>query len=219
MSDASLRPCRIRAQRSTQDPRAMRFILEAPVHTGPSRYFDGPAPDVPLAQALFAIDGVTGLQVSGETIMVTQASEHDWPTLATAIAAAIRSVLNADAPPLGTQPALPATSDADATMLAAVNQILETRANPAIARHGGRVTAECVKDGVVSLRMSGGCQGCAASARTLRGGVEKMLRAAVPGIRAIEDVTDHVRGASPYYRRETGTSITFHRSPLIAEAE
>ena len=49
------------------------------------------------------------------------------------------------------------------------------------------------------LRMSGGCQGCAASAATLRGGVENMLRAALPGIRDIVDVTDHAAGAAPYY--------------------
>jgi hypothetical protein len=56
-----------------------------------------------------------------------------------------------------------------------------------------------VREGVVSMLMSGGCQGCASSAATLRGGVEKMIRAAVPEVRDIIDVTDHAAGKTPYY--------------------
>ena len=56
-----------------------------------------------------------------------------------------------------------------------------------------------VRNGVVSMLMSGGCQGCASSAATLRGGVENMIRAAVPEVVDIIDVTDHDAGATPYY--------------------
>jgi Fe-S cluster biogenesis protein NfuA len=77
--------------------------------------------------------------------------------------------------------------------------VLDRQANPAIAAHGGHVSVTDVKDGVVSMLMSGGCQGCAASAATLRGGVETMIRAAVPEVRDIIDVTDHGAGETPYY--------------------
>jgi Fe/S biogenesis protein NfuA len=49
------------------------------------------------------------------------------------------------------------------------------------------------------LRMSGGCQGCAASAATLRQGIERIVREAVPEIQEIVDVTDHSSGVNPYY--------------------
>jgi Fe-S cluster biogenesis protein NfuA len=48
--------------------------------------------------------------------------------------------------------------------------------------------------------MSGGCQGCSASAATLRMGVERMVREAVPEISAVVDVTDHSAGTNPYFR-------------------
>ncbi len=210
MSDAPTRR-RIRAQGSAHDPLVMRFILDASIQSGGTRRFDAPAADVPLAQALFAVDGVTGVQVTGETVLVTRAPEQDWDGLKAPVAAAIREVLNRADPPLGPPPEAAAGYCDDAAVLAAVTEVLEARANPAIARHGGRVSAEAVENGIVSLRLSGGCQGCAASSRTLREGVEKMLRAAVPGIRGIVDVTDHEGGANPYYRGKPGEGPAFFR--------
>jgi len=92
----------------------------------------------------------------------------------------------------------------DGEILLAVQEVLDRQANPAIAAHGGHVSVTVVKDGVVSMLMSGGCQGCAASAATLRGGVETMIRAAVPEVRDIIDVTDHGAGETPYYNSGPG---------------
>ena len=99
----------------------------------------------------------------------------------------------------------------DAALLATVNDVLDRQANPSIARHGGRVSAESVEDGVVYLRMSGGCHGCASSALTLRNGVEKILRTALPEIRDIVDVTDHATGKNPFYQGKPGEAPTFTR--------
>jgi Fe-S cluster biogenesis protein NfuA len=51
----------------------------------------------------------------------------------------------------------------------------------------------------VYIEMGGGCQGCALSRMTLRQGVERMLRDAVPEITELHDVTDHAVGANPYF--------------------
>ncbi|MFP4274781.1 MAG: DUF6522 family protein, partial [Paracoccaceae bacterium] len=107
--------------------------------------------------------------------------------------------LAADSYPLGTAQPAPAGARDDEAVLRAVQQVLDAQANPAIAAHGGHVAVTDVTDGVVSLKMSGGCQGCAASAATLRHGVEQMLRAAIPEIREIVDVTDHSAGTNPFY--------------------
>ena len=210
MSDTALHR-RIRAQASPRDPSTMRFILDAPVQADRTASFDGPGNEAPLAKALFAIDGVRKVQATGETILVTRARGHDWQVLKAPIAAAIRRVLDSVDRPLGdVSDAAPQGAD-DAAILAAVTVVLDRQANPAIARHGGHVSAERVENGVVYLRMAGGCQGCAASSVTLRNGVETMLRAAVPGVREIVDVTDHGSGTTPYYRGESGRSPAFAR--------
>jgi len=47
--------------------------------------------------------------------------------------------------------------------------------------------------------MGGGCQGCGMADVTLKQGVEKSIRQAVPEIGAIMDTTDHATGRNPYY--------------------
>jgi Fe-S cluster biogenesis protein NfuA/nitrite reductase/ring-hydroxylating ferredoxin subunit len=56
---------------------------------------------------------------------------------------------------------------------------------PYIHSHGGEVQLLSVQDGVVHVRLSGSCQGCAASSMTLRRGIEEALRAGCPGFREV----------------------------------
>ena len=80
-----------------------------------------------------------------------------------------------------------------------IQQVIDEVINPGIAAHGGFVELVDVSEDTLYLRMGGGCQGCAASAATLRQGIERMVRQEVPEIQHIVDVTDHTAGANPYY--------------------
>ena len=82
-----------------------------------------------------------------------------------------------------------------------VRRVIDERINPAVAAHGGEIRLVDVRDDVAYITMSGGCQGCAMSKITLRQGVERMIREAVPDIQGVEDVTDHLSGTNPYYQR------------------
>jgi Fe/S biogenesis protein NfuA len=82
----------------------------------------------------------------------------------------------------------------------AVQEVIDRQINPGVGSHGGQVTLVDVKDGTAFMRFGGGCQGCAAVDVTLKQGVETAVRAAVPAISAIVDVTDHQAGENPYYQ-------------------
>jgi Fe/S biogenesis protein NfuA len=84
----------------------------------------------------------------------------------------------------------------------AVQDVLDSQINPGVGSHGGMVTLVDVREGTAFMRFGGGCQGCAAVDVTLKHGVETAVRAAVPAISAIVDVTDHDAGENPYYRHE-----------------
>jgi Fe-S cluster biogenesis protein NfuA/nitrite reductase/ring-hydroxylating ferredoxin subunit len=58
---------------------------------------------------------------------------------------------------------------------------------PYIHSHGGEVELLDVKDGIVHLRLSGACSGCAGSTVTLRRGIEAALRERVNGFIGIEN--------------------------------
>ncbi len=79
-----------------------------------------------------------------------------------------------------------------------VREVLDNQVNPAIAAHGGMIALVDVEDTEIFVEMGGGCQGCALSRMTLRQGVERMLREAVPELTAVHDITDHASGENPY---------------------
>ena len=104
----------------------------------------------------------------------------------------------------GFEVSLTATAKAAAPVLEGplaerVKTVLETEINPAIASHGGSITLVGVEDTEIYLEMGGGCQGCAMSRMTLRQGVERMVRQAVPEVSVIHDVTDHSSGENPFF--------------------
>ena len=94
------------------------------------------------------------------------------------------------------------TPGADASLIERVRYVLESEVNPALASHGGRVALESIDaEGGLWLRFGGGCHGCGMVDATLRGGIEKTLRARFPEITSVNDATDHASGANPYVRR------------------
>jgi len=80
-----------------------------------------------------------------------------------------------------------------------VRHVIDTQINPSIAAHGGSVSLVDVRDTIVYLTMSGGCQGCGMASVTLSQGIRRILGEAIPEITDIQDVTNHGAGANPYY--------------------
>jgi len=80
-----------------------------------------------------------------------------------------------------------------------VEQVLVSQVNPAIAGHGGGAKLVSIDDGTVYLELLGGCQGCGMASVTLRQGIEKILRDAIPEITEVVDATNHAAGSDPYY--------------------
>ena len=77
--------------------------------------------------------------------------------------------------------------------------ILDAEINPAIAAHRGRVTVAGVTGGWIRVRLEGGCQGCSLAEVTLRQGIEPLLRARLPRMTGLTDVTEHEAGTEPFF--------------------
>lgn len=97
--------------------------------------------------------------------------------------------------PLGDIGSLELTGDAANK----VQTLLSERINPSLAAHGGYAELVRVEGEQAFITMGGGCQGCALSAATLREGISRAIREAIPEITEVVDTTDHDQGANPYY--------------------
>jgi len=75
----------------------------------------------------------------------------------------------------------------DAEMQEDVEMVLET-IRPSLMADGGNVELVDIDDGVVKLRLIGSCTSCSSSIMTLKMGIERALKKAVPMVRCIESV-------------------------------
>lgn len=68
-----------------------------------------------------------------------------------------------------------------------VEAVLET-IRPSLMADGGNVELVDIDDGVVKLRLVGSCSSCSSSTMTLKMGIERALKKAIPMVRCIEAV-------------------------------
>lgn len=66
-----------------------------------------------------------------------------------------------------------------------IEQVLD-QIRPHLRADGGDVELVDVSDGVVTVRLTGACQGCPMSQMTLKNGVERVIKENVPEIKSVE---------------------------------
>ena len=108
-------------------------------------------------------------------------------------------ILNPNVPPRPENLAPRQQGDLSSELAQRILGVLEDQVNPSIAMHGGRADLVAVEEGVVYVRLGGGCQGCGLATVTLSQGIEVALREVVPEIVSVVDVTDHASGTNPFY--------------------
>jgi Fe-S cluster biogenesis protein NfuA len=175
---------------ATPNPETLKFLPGKTVLETDTREYLSPAEaeESPLAAAIFAVPGVTGVFFGYDFVTVTKSSA-EWQHLKPAILGAIMEHFVSGAPLfVGEQVAQ--TEDeffetSDSETVATIKELLETRIRPAVANDGGDITFKGFKDGVVFLTMKGACSGCPSSTATLRHGIQNLLKHFLPDVREV----------------------------------
>ncbi len=180
----------------TPNPEVLKFLPGREVMGEGSREFAtaDEAAASPLAEALFAIDGVRRVFFGPDFLTVTKAGQDtDWGHIKAPILAAVMDHYTSGAPLLRDQQGAgghdaQAYEGEAAQIVAEIMDLLDTRVRPAVAQDGGDILFNRFDpdSGVVYLHMKGACSGCPSSAATLRSGVENLLRHYVPEVTRVE---------------------------------
>ena len=67
-----------------------------------------------------------------------------------------------------------------------INEVLDTKIRPAVAKDGGDITFKSFVDGVVTVELKGSCSGCPSSIMTLKQGVQNLLCHYIPEVKSVE---------------------------------
>ena len=144
----------------------------------------------PLANRIFAVEGVTGVFFGMDFVTVTKAEGVDWQHIKPAILGAVMEHYQSGQPVLeGEQAAAHASHDGpDGAIITQIKELLDTRIRPAVAQDGGDITFHGFDRGVVYLHMKGACAGCPSSTLTLKMGIENLLRHYIPEVTEVRPV-------------------------------
>ena len=69
-----------------------------------------------------------------------------------------------------------------------INEVLDSKIRPAVARDGGDITFKSFTDGVVTVELKGSCSGCPSSVMTLKQGVQNLLCHYIPEVKGVEAI-------------------------------
>lgn len=181
---------------TTPNPSALKFLPGQAVMVSGTREFATPeaAEASPLAQAIFDTGEVVNVFFGADFVTVTGAPGADWSALKPQVVAILLDHFVSEAPLFAPATAggisVPPPEDEmaveerpeDAEVIAAINELLETRVRPAVAGDGGDIAYRGFRDGVVYLTLQGSCSGCPSSTATLKHGIEGLLKHYVPEV-------------------------------------
>ena len=69
-----------------------------------------------------------------------------------------------------------------------INDVLDTKIRPAVARDGGDIKFKSFDNGVVKVELQGSCSGCPSSLMTLKQGVQNLLKHYVKEVNSVEAI-------------------------------
>lgn len=180
---------------ATPNPETLKFLPgQTVMEMGVLDYRDDSAIEAsPLAQRLFAVDGVMGVFLGYDFISVTK-DTRPWEHLKPSVLGAIMEHYLSGDPVVVDPNAVKTESEgeefdeADAATVAMIKEILDERVRPAVANDGGDIIFRAYRDGVVHLSMRGACAGCPSSTMTLQMGIQNLLRHFIPEVQEVRPV-------------------------------
>ena len=176
---------------STPNPATLKFLPgNSVMETGTANFA---APDEanrsPLAQSLFATEGVIGVFLGADFITVTKSDDKEWDVMKPLILGAIMEHFQSGRPVIEADAAETTVADGDDDeVVVQIRELIDTRVRPAVAQDGGDIVYKGFEDGIVYLHMQGACAGCPSSTATLKHGIENMLRYYVPEVQEVRAV-------------------------------
>ena len=173
----------------TPNPNTLKYALNRRLLLNGTRNFTTAAAaaiDSPLAERLFAVEGIGGVMIGPTFVTVTLTKTDQLRDLNRQVMAALRTHLEAGGEICRATDAL-APQDEDETSRR-LREIIDTEIRPAVAMDGGDITFEGFREGIVYVYLMGACSGCPSASMTLKLGIENRLKQAVPEVKSVEQV-------------------------------
>lgn len=166
----------------TPDTNIINFFPDRPLlREGKAEFVDRKSlRKSPLAEQIFDLGGIKTIFITSDMISITKNDDADWQELEPLIMAEIMDYLS-----LGVREEETSSGTGKDETTAQIKALLDARIRPAVKRDGGDIQFVEFQDGILTVEMQGSCKGCPYAMRTLKDGVEKILKTYIPAVKEV----------------------------------
>ena len=184
----------------TPNPDTMKFLPGKKVSdVGPIEFLKtDKTSKIPLVNKIFALKGTTMVFFGDDFITVKKEKDLNWEDLKHGIISEINDYYSkGNDVVVGKDLRLAkilSKSDSNSKpvqsneIINKINEVLDSKIRPAVARDGGDITFKSFKDGVVIVELKGSCSGCPSSIMTLKQGVQNLLCHYIPEVKSVDAI-------------------------------
>ena len=176
---------------TTPNPNSLKFISEKQISSIGTQEFQ--KVNIEKIHNIFIknllhLEGVELVLVSDNFLSVKKNENGNWDSLKPSIISSLNDYFQNNQKPILTDMI---ESDSkfkkqNDDVVKQIEEILESKVKPAVAKDGGNIKFVSFKDGVVKVELQGSCSGCPSSLMTLKQGVKNLLCHYIKEVKSVE---------------------------------
>jgi len=176
----------------TPNPDTLKFLPGKKVsEIGPIEFLKSDkAIKIPLANKILSLKGTLMVFFGEDFITVKKEKDLDWKDLKHSIISEINDYYSKENDVIVKKDINKSDKESKSSesneVINKINEVLDTKIRPAVAKDGGDITFKSFKDGVVVVELKGSCSGCPSSIMTLKQGVQNLLCHYIPEVKSVE---------------------------------
>ena len=178
----------------TPNPDTLKFLPGKKVsEVGPVEFLKSNKNiSVPLAHTILSLEGISMVFFGEDFITVKKEKSLNWNDLKHNIISEINHYYsqgnNVVIKKIKSNTSVDAKLNDSDEVIKKINEVLDTKVRPAVAKDGGDISFKSFKEGVVIVELKGSCSGCPSSIMTLKQGVQNLLCHYIPEVKSVEAV-------------------------------
>jgi len=176
----------------TPNPDTLKFLPGKKVsEAGPMEFLkNDKTVNVPLASKILSLKGTAMVFFGEDFITVKKEKDLQWNDLKHSIISEINDYYLKGNEVVVKKGSIKSDSEKKLNksneVINKINEVLDTKIRPAVAKDGGDIKFKSFKDGIVTVELKGSCSGCPSSIMTLKQGVQNLLCHYIPEVKSVE---------------------------------
>ena len=170
----------------TPNPESKKFVFEFNLASSGSKEIKSldECSGIKFAEKLFSANLSELIYIDTNFITIKKSQNKNWNEIKEDILSILNEEIGTNFKPFSFEK----TTNFKDDISQKIEEVLNEKIRPAVARDGGDIQLKSYKNGVAEVMLKGSCAGCPSSVVTLKQGVERMIKHYVPEVHSVTAV-------------------------------